>query len=348
MKDASKIPHHSLYTAFDIIKYHNGELTHQEMHDMELAALSDAMLSDAIDGFSHQKMLAEKFTALKASMNSSISIRNNKRKKSILFTLSIAASFICILFSGYYFLQHQPTEDKVLAKAEHNQTKQPTVFKELPHSTEKIIQPNTQQVKGVTTESVKNDKIVVGKVEDNNNMVFAEDSKPQLDLPVVQHDEIKEAAIAVQPTLEQSSSTREERVVNENDLAKDNIESTHIASSKANSNLVVFTPATVSSKKLNKTDDTATKTSQSYPVIGWTNFEQYISSNQRNQHVNTNEMKSGVVVLTFKIDQSGKPKSIKVKQSLSDSYDKESIRLIKEGPLWKKEDNYKVTVSIKF
>jgi outer membrane biosynthesis protein TonB len=348
MKDAPKIPIHPKYTAFDIIKYHNGELTHQEMHDMELAALSDAMLSDAIDGFSNQNMLAEKFTALKASMNSSISIRNNKRKKSILFTLSIAASFICILFSGYYFLQHQSDEVKVLAKAEYNQPKQPTVFKELPHSTDKIIQPNTQQVKGVTTESVKNDKIVVEKVEDNNNMVFAVDSKPQLDLPIVQHDEIREPAVVIQPAMEQSSSTREERVVNENDLAKDNIESAHIASSKANSNQVVFTPETVSKKKLYKSDDEAIKTSQSYPVVGWADFEQYILSNKRAQTENTKEMKSGVVVLTFKIDQSGKPKSIKVKQSLSDSFDKESVRLIKEGPLWEKADNNKVTVSIKF
>lgn len=40
------------YTAGDIEKYHKGQLSHNEMHDMEKAALDDPFLADAMEGYS--------------------------------------------------------------------------------------------------------------------------------------------------------------------------------------------------------------------------------------------------------------------------------------------------------
>jgi hypothetical protein len=42
---------HIIYTAEDIARYLNGELTSRQMHDMEMAALDDSLLSDAMEGF---------------------------------------------------------------------------------------------------------------------------------------------------------------------------------------------------------------------------------------------------------------------------------------------------------
>src|SRR5690606_16130246 len=41
------------YGPGDIKRYLDGNMTAQEMHDLEKAALKDPLLADAIDGFSH-------------------------------------------------------------------------------------------------------------------------------------------------------------------------------------------------------------------------------------------------------------------------------------------------------
>ncbi|HZI54947.1 MAG TPA: TonB family protein, partial [Chitinophagaceae bacterium] len=58
---------------------------------------------------------------------------------------------------------------------------------------------------------------------------------------------------------------------------------------------------------------------------------------------------SGTVELSFEVDKNGVPYNIKVKKSLCETCDKEAIRLIKEGPKWKRKvKKGKATVTVSF
>jgi TonB family protein len=61
---------------------------------------------------------------------------------------------------------------------------------------------------------------------------------------------------------------------------------------------------------------------------------------------------SGVssVQVSFEVDKNGDPTNIKVEKSLCSTCDKEAIRLIKDGPKWKRNANKKgrTTVTINF
>jgi len=69
------------------------------------------------------------------------------------------------------------------------------------------------------------------------------------------------------------------------------------------------------------------------PVKGWDNYRKYLEENIRKPE---NEPKlSGSVYLSFEINSEGRPINLTVLNSLSDSYNAEAIRLVREGPDWK-------------
>ena len=87
------------------------------------------------------------------------------------------------------------------------------------------------------------------------------------------------------------------------------------------------------------------------PVDGWVNYDSYLANNLNlpedyRQQKNT-ESKS--VELSFEVDKNGEPVNIRVEKSLCNSCDKEAIRLVKEGPKWKrnaaKKGRTKVTIN---
>ncbi len=69
------------------------------------------------------------------------------------------------------------------------------------------------------------------------------------------------------------------------------------------------------------------------PESGWVAYETYLSQNKRIPAGNPNV--TGNVVVSFDISRKGLLTRFKVEQSLTDDYDNEAIRLIKEGPAWK-------------
>jgi len=69
------------------------------------------------------------------------------------------------------------------------------------------------------------------------------------------------------------------------------------------------------------------------PVTGWENYKKYLEENIRRPE---NEPKlSGSVYLSFEINSEGRPINFIVLNPLSNSYDAEAIRLVREGPDWK-------------
>jgi len=88
------------------------------------------------------------------------------------------------------------------------------------------------------------------------------------------------------------------------------------------------------------------------PADGWENYDTYLSNNlvlpeeYKNKPGNTS---AAAVEVSFEVDAKGEPVNIRVEKSLCDKCDKEAIRLVKEGPKWKRAARSgRTTVTIPF
>src|SRR5215203_1226376 len=84
------------------------------------------------------------------------------------------------------------------------------------------------------------------------------------------------------------------------------------------------------------------------PAEGYVKFDDYIAGNLKTPVELKMKSLSGEVQLSFDVDKTGQPVNITVEKSLCASCDQEAIRLLKEGPKWKKKKNKKGKVTIKF
>lgn len=87
------------------------------------------------------------------------------------------------------------------------------------------------------------------------------------------------------------------------------------------------------------------------PADGWANYNTYAANNlEIPEEIKTKQNNSGSVEVSFEVDKNGEPVNIRVEKSLCSKCDKEAMRLIKDGPKWKRTANKKgrTTVTISF
>lgn len=89
------------------------------------------------------------------------------------------------------------------------------------------------------------------------------------------------------------------------------------------------------------------KMEESEPTDGWDNYDSYLANNLKapedfkNKQVNKTE-----VAVSFEVDKKGDPTDFKIEKSLCSTCDKEAIRLIKEGPKWKRPAGKKARTTV--
>ena len=84
------------------------------------------------------------------------------------------------------------------------------------------------------------------------------------------------------------------------------------------------------------------------PAEGFVKFDDYIAQNLKMPEELKDKPVSGEVQLSFDVDKNGHATNITVVKSLCEKCDEEAIRLLKEGPKWKKKRNKKGKITIKF
>jgi len=96
--------------------------------------------------------------------------------------------------------------------------------------------------------------------------------------------------------------------------------------------------------------DSNMKLEEPEPADGWANYDTYLANNlEVPEDLKSRQTGSGEVLVSFEVDKNGEPVNIKVEKSLCGKCDKEAIRLIKEGPKWKrKAKKGRTTVTIYF
>ncbi len=86
------------------------------------------------------------------------------------------------------------------------------------------------------------------------------------------------------------------------------------------------------------------------PADGWDKYDTYLTNNLNvPEELKSQQVISGQVEVSFEVDKNGEPVNFKIVKSLCRKCDKEAIRLIKEGPKWKRNaKNGRTTVTISF
>ncbi|MBL7732476.1 MAG: carboxypeptidase-like regulatory domain-containing protein [Chitinophagaceae bacterium] len=103
--------------------------------------------------------------------------------------------------------------------------------------------------------------------------------------------------------------------------------------------------ATARSRDANK------KLEEPEPVVGWSNYNTYAANNlEIPEEIRSKQNSGGAVQVSFEVDKYGDPVNIRVEKSLCSKCDQEAIRLIKDGPKWKRaaKKNGRTTVTINF
>lgn len=86
------------------------------------------------------------------------------------------------------------------------------------------------------------------------------------------------------------------------------------------------------------------------PADGWNNYGTYLANNIKVPEDVNMKHDIGQVQVSFEVDANGEPVNIKVEKSLCPKCDEEAVRLIREGPKWKKKNRKakRVTVTVPF
>ncbi|MFZ9387642.1 MAG: carboxypeptidase-like regulatory domain-containing protein [Chitinophagaceae bacterium] len=73
------------------------------------------------------------------------------------------------------------------------------------------------------------------------------------------------------------------------------------------------------------------------PLAGWEKYDSYLANNLNYPAgFKSGSAGNGIVELSLEVDKSGRPNKIKIEKSLCPVCDQEAIRLVKEGPNWKR------------
>lgn len=148
------------FTSADIEKYHKGQLSDKERHDLEKAALDDPFLADALEGFAFAGGNASADLAeLKQRLNEKIEggrvIPLEKRRRRVLPVLKVAAAVVVFVGAGLLVYQLQ------LGKNKNN------IAQAKPADTNKISKPDSST--GIIAPT--------GTTTENNNFLSTDSNK---------------------------------------------------------------------------------------------------------------------------------------------------------------------------
>ncbi|MDP4264162.1 MAG: carboxypeptidase-like regulatory domain-containing protein [Bacteroidota bacterium] len=109
---------------------------------------------------------------------------------------------------------------------------------------------------------------------------------------------------------------------------------------------------TVKRNYARRSSDAAMTFEEPEPADGWAYYDSYLANNLHVPETLDTRKKDGsdAVEVSFEVNKNGDPINLRIEKSLCDKCDKEAIRLIKEGPKWKRKakKGKRATVTIPF
>lgn len=339
------------YTVEDIRLYLEGKLSPSEMHAMEKAALEDPFLADALEGLQHFDN-KEKFFEQVGELRGRLNERVRKRSKVLVLPLlwKIAAVLL-IVVTGVaiiiYTGEKNETANSEIAKTERREVETKKTDTGKPAIVSDSAPPEQLKVQAVPRSPARAEtkKVVQPPVAESLDVVSLQDetsaveqASPATDTAIVQAEGQKAVAKSLDGrvagvAIQKKKTERADTI---------DTESTNAL------NEVVVVGYGTSRRKAEK--DLARNSLQKriVPAGGWDAFENYINQNKSSLEVDFS--KRGEQKISFVVDQNGRPSAMKILKSLSANHDRETIRLLNEGPAWEvvRGKKRRVTLSIIF
>lgn len=113
---------HKQYSAADIIRYHTGKMPFEEMNEMENAALEDALLADAIEGYENKDNIDNDLALLREKINNRGSKKSGTNVRKLFTSLSIAASLLIVFSIAYFLMNKNEKKQQQLSSKDNNPT----------------------------------------------------------------------------------------------------------------------------------------------------------------------------------------------------------------------------------
>jgi hypothetical protein len=156
------------YTASDIQKYHSGDMSFEEMNELEKSALEDPMLADAIDGYENKNNIQKDLSALREKIKTQNSKKSATNIRKLYSSISIAASVI-VIFSIAYFLIKK-TEKKEL-QLSANTTSPKHSISPVVHENSPIEQfENADSTTFAKNENINNNQSLISKSQNTDEI----------------------------------------------------------------------------------------------------------------------------------------------------------------------------------
>ena len=279
-----------------IQQYFEGKLDPEMMHQLEKQALEDQFLWDALEGYTNISNPGADLSILQRQLHERIvHLQENKKVFNLTWQRLSIAAAAAVLFISAGIL-----------------------FWMNSNKADEKLASSSKQV-NVTLMDSDSVTAIIKPAEISAREQYSLSSRPVNDqAKIVTEKAIDHTNIASAPAINAVADARPNASYSSN--AK-------LSARNINSKAEPSTASQVSSslKTINE--------SVVMPVTGWDIYRKYLEENTR---VPENEPKlNGSVYLSFEINSVGRPMNFIVLNPLSDSYNAEAIRLVREGPDWK-------------
>ena len=312
-----------------IEKYLKGELSPREMHELEMKALHDPFIADALEGA--ELIHPNEFSDDVKSINKKIRTTGHNP---YLWPLRIAASILLIATVYFVIIQTGTELNQEPLALQKNEP-----IDNLP-----IIQDADSNEMGIKPNEVQASK------KEAENFTPQASEKPEIvkqsDLPIPKESEVIAQAYEYQDiNLKDTSAISNETAI----AAEEEISTQPFEELKRE-------PTAARMKSLKKTEAQpkalsgagATQTEASSSIADDKNvyldesYQTYLKDNVVYPKAALDNNIEGTVTVSFKIDANGNPGNFTVEKGIGFGCDEELIRLIKEGPPWSPSQEKKV------
>lgn len=294
--------------------YIQGNRKGKEAHRVEKEAMKDPFLADALEGYektqgNHQREVA-KLQREVTRLQKRITNKSANKKPNHLKAWGIAASILIVVGMGTWYLLGDSLFTKEIYSADILMEES-----ELP------------AIASIELPEANSDSIEIIPQENSLAQVTKKDIEkkdtPKPEPIVIQED------MEVMAEAEEVVTTAMSRTITEVS-ASDTLKNAAVPERQQ---------AKVSTENI----------SNPYPTVGMEAYMEYIQRNLKRPTDEECSNAKGPVVVMFKIGQSGRPYNIRVTQGLCSSINQEAIRLIINGPDWKKgATSDEATITINF
>lgn len=371
MKDSSK---YNSFTVADIERYYNGEMPATERHALEKAALDDPFLADALEGYAFTSTPVSDINRLKGKLD------KKRPGKVVPFTrkynwLQIAALLVVLIGAGWFFSTFNFFNKKEMAVTTSAKQKQEeSVANQVADSANRLI-TDSQQNNTRQTEAFQNE-IASTKASEKVHKHIRTAHKQQVnEITTNTEANTQTEALSFAPQaanknsetfLKMDSESKNKnaaafnsRMLNNDSMSVANVDAASQAK-KVNDTVHLNVVMQPSKEDLNEvvvvgfgakksaTPKPNAKFEELEPAEGWNNFNDYILQNLKEPEEIKDKIVSGDVELSFDINEKGEAVNIIVERSLCNKCDEEAVRLLKEGPKWKKKKTKKGKLVIHF